>query len=133
MEVRDPGRWASTEAAEVVVFCLFFSSRRRHTRSYGDWSSDVCSSDLQGLHPFHRTGVEGLNHDPLFKPISPDDLDYSRLEVRRVQLGIFSFEVKTRGAFLCQVHDFLQSRDLLAGIVGARPLRIHLIKPASGV
>src|SRR5207248_8454074 len=23
------------------------SSRRRHTRSYGDWSSDVCSSDLR--------------------------------------------------------------------------------------
>src|SRR5207248_4764314 len=29
----------------VWVF-FFFSSRRRHTRSYGDWSSDVCSSDL---------------------------------------------------------------------------------------
>src|SRR5438094_8568534 len=26
---------------------FFFSSRRRHTRSYGDWSSDVCSSDLK--------------------------------------------------------------------------------------
>src|SRR5438034_71421 len=25
---------------------LFFSSRRRHTRSLCDWSSDVCSSDL---------------------------------------------------------------------------------------
>src|SRR5574342_1192008 len=25
---------------------FFFSSRRRHTRSGGDWSSDVCSSDL---------------------------------------------------------------------------------------
>src|SRR5207248_3806207 len=25
------------------------SSRRRHTRSYGDWSSDVCSSDLGGI------------------------------------------------------------------------------------
>src|SRR6266705_645578 len=25
---------------------FFFSSSRRHTRSYGDWSSDVCSSDL---------------------------------------------------------------------------------------
>src|SRR6202041_3805138 len=25
---------------------LFFSSRRRHTRSLRDWSSDVCSSDL---------------------------------------------------------------------------------------
>src|SRR5271168_1350816 len=29
----------------VCIF-FFFSSRRRHTRSYGDWSSDVCSSDL---------------------------------------------------------------------------------------
>src|SRR5438034_4411348 len=26
--------------------CFFFSSRRRHTRSLCDWSSDVCSSDL---------------------------------------------------------------------------------------
>src|SRR5207247_3428085 len=26
----------------------FFSSRRRHTRSTRDWSSDVCSSDLAG-------------------------------------------------------------------------------------
>src|SRR5207248_8055374 len=30
----------------VVCYFFFFSSRRRHTRSYGDWSSDVCSSDL---------------------------------------------------------------------------------------
>src|SRR5256885_5645299 len=29
---------------ECLVF--FFSSRRRHTRLQGDWSSDVCSSDL---------------------------------------------------------------------------------------
>src|SRR5256885_12953695 len=28
---------------------FFFSSRRRHTRLQGDWSSDVCSSDLGGL------------------------------------------------------------------------------------
>src|SRR5208282_4675023 len=27
-------------------FLFFFSSRRRHTRCYRDWSSDVCSSDL---------------------------------------------------------------------------------------
>src|SRR5256885_10885176 len=31
--------------------CFFFSSRRRHTRLQGDWSSDVCSSDL------HRAGL----------------------------------------------------------------------------
>src|SRR5437867_7103160 len=30
----------------MCFFIFFFSSRRRHTRSYGDWSSDVCSSDL---------------------------------------------------------------------------------------
>src|SRR5438034_3103345 len=29
-----------------IVFFFFFSSRRRHTRSLCDWSSDVCSSDL---------------------------------------------------------------------------------------
>src|SRR5256885_9998880 len=30
-------------------FFFFFSSRRRHTRLQGDWSSDVCSSDLDLL------------------------------------------------------------------------------------
>src|SRR5690348_18062527 len=38
----------------VVGVCLFglvffFSSRRRHTRWTGDWSSDVCSSDLASV------------------------------------------------------------------------------------
>src|SRR5256885_14177790 len=31
----------------LICFFFFFSSRRRHTRLQGDWSSDVCSSDLQ--------------------------------------------------------------------------------------
>src|SRR6266496_2910312 len=30
-----------------MMFSFFFSSRRRHTRSLRDWSSDVCSSDLR--------------------------------------------------------------------------------------
>src|SRR5256885_10703518 len=29
-----------------TIAFFFFSSRRRHTRLQGDWSSDVCSSDL---------------------------------------------------------------------------------------
>src|SRR6266487_4855971 len=38
----------------IFLFFFFFSSRRRHTRWTGDWSSDVCSSDLfTGL--FHST------------------------------------------------------------------------------
>src|SRR5690606_40033832 len=30
----------------IFFFFFFFSSRRRHTRFSRDWSSDVCSSDL---------------------------------------------------------------------------------------
>src|SRR5256885_8472184 len=30
----------------LLCVSFFFSSRRRHTRLQGDWSSDVCSSDL---------------------------------------------------------------------------------------
>src|ERR1022692_3630786 len=34
-------------ASRIICFYFFFfSSRRRHTRLQGDWSSDVCSSDL---------------------------------------------------------------------------------------
>src|SRR5690606_39878217 len=40
------------------LLCFFFSSRRRHTRFSRDWSSDVCSSDLEKY--------EQLIHD-LFK------------------------------------------------------------------
>src|SRR5256885_7781893 len=32
-----------------ALFIFFFSSRRRHTRLQGDWSSDVCSSDLRTI------------------------------------------------------------------------------------
>src|SRR3712207_8144408 len=34
--------------SRLVVF-FFFSSRRRHTRYWRDWNSDVCSSDLPEL------------------------------------------------------------------------------------
>src|SRR5699024_12172426 len=33
----------------IIYSLFFFSSRRRHTRSKRDWSSDVCSSDLVGV------------------------------------------------------------------------------------
>src|ERR1039457_6264858 len=41
--------------SEGTCYFFFFSSRRRHTRLQGDWSFDVCSSDLPrsrlSLHP----------------------------------------------------------------------------------
>src|SRR2546426_5135818 len=36
----------------LTLLEFFFSSRRRHTRLQGDWSSDVCSSDLRLDRPF---------------------------------------------------------------------------------
>src|SRR5437763_14961493 len=38
-------------------FFFFFSSRRRHTRYIGDWSSDVCSSDLGRVHHHRRRAI----------------------------------------------------------------------------
>src|SRR5256885_84774 len=46
-------------AACVLGRVFFFSSRRRHTRLQGDWSSDVCSSDLLGWTQ-HTTGAQIL-------------------------------------------------------------------------
>src|SRR5947209_20121645 len=43
---------------------FFFSSRRRHTRYWRDWSSDVCSSDLFLLDPDDAASIaqaEALN------------------------------------------------------------------------
>src|SRR5204863_5700799 len=39
-----------------VTFIFFFSSRRRHTRSLRDWSSDVCSSDLRAAKETMEAG-----------------------------------------------------------------------------
>src|SRR6478672_511586 len=48
----------------MIMFCFFFfcSSRRRHTRSDRDWSSDVCSSDLRSpaLVADHYDSTSGL-------------------------------------------------------------------------
>src|SRR6266849_8890570 len=45
---------------------FFFSSRRRHTRSTRDWSSDVCSSDLVagGLTRRNHEGTKGMKRPP---------------------------------------------------------------------
>src|SRR5437588_5929709 len=43
----------------VLSSLFFFSSRRRHTRSLCDWSSDVCSSDLS-VETYSGTAV-GIN------------------------------------------------------------------------
>src|SRR5256885_12435436 len=43
---------------DTRLYVFFFSSRRRHTRLQGDWSSDVCSSDL--IDPLERLIGEAM-------------------------------------------------------------------------
>src|SRR2546426_10461330 len=56
------------QTADIVGVFFFFSSRRRHTRLQGDWSSDVCSSDLvaPATHVvLERSVVEEIELDQL--------------------------------------------------------------------
>src|SRR5690349_24546588 len=84
----------------MCVFYFFFSSRRRHTRSLRDWSSDVCSSDLKGgtkkqhaeqtFTKLRAAGVlkPGLSltefDPPKKRDANHDDRPVSRSEERRV-------------------------------------------------
>src|SRR5258707_3244104 len=48
-----------------LSYSFFFPSRRRHTRYWRDWSSDVCSSDLVAL--MDRINPEGEPGAPLHR------------------------------------------------------------------
>src|SRR5437762_4117214 len=52
----------------LSLIFFFFSSRRRHTRYIGDWSSDVCSSDL------HLRGGGVVRNDIARDPPVEEDL-----------------------------------------------------------
>src|SRR5205807_1413714 len=66
-----------TEGWPRAPFCsmsrwFFFSSRRRHTRLQGDWSSDVCSSDLGLRWEIPLPQREVLNRESGFDPTVPN-------------------------------------------------------------
>src|SRR6266487_6164217 len=50
------------------MILFFFSSRRRHTRWTGDWSSDVCSSDLTVVWPKSIRSPENRQALPVDRP-----------------------------------------------------------------
>src|SRR5437870_13694479 len=71
-----------------LAFFFFFSSRRRHTRWPRDWSSDVCSSDLDRLASRGIAKTLTLSKRGT-APIAPvfglsQLVSYSRSEERRV-------------------------------------------------
>src|SRR2546421_5963490 len=80
-----------------VCYFFFFSSRRRHTRSDRDWSSDVCSSDLFSLVATQRVGRRVLiNFDfaassdyiaPIFNPVTFASRGYRFRGMAKADLG----------------------------------------------
>src|SRR5699024_11930842 len=81
-----------------VVF--FFSSRRRHTRSKRDWSSDVCSSDLITLRSTKIRTLDGaLTIVPNSKLTSTPITNWTRMNMRLCQfkLGLLRSEERRVG------------------------------------
>src|SRR5256885_13311716 len=98
------------------MLIFFFSSRRRHTRLQGDWSSDVCSSDLHlellpqnGEHRLHAFLTECA------KP--PEDRKSTRLNSSHLVISYAVFCLKKkktthqRTGRQSQLSDNLQSAD----------------------
>src|SRR5690606_35279260 len=68
---------------ESFIF-FFFSSRRRHTRFSRDWSSDVCSSDLQFLPPTRGAEMKAM---VLTKFGGPDSFELRDVPVPELDAG----------------------------------------------
>src|SRR5687768_17912097 len=70
----------------LLLLCVFFffSSRRRHTRCSRDWSSDVCSSDLQHLDVVEPELARDLVEDA--------GLLRDRVQQRQAQVGARQLE-----------------------------------------
>src|SRR5688500_19484230 len=66
---------------------FFFSSRRRHTRLQGDWSSDVCSSDLLvdewKIDAIYSASQKCLSCTPGLSPVSFSERVVERVKARK--------------------------------------------------
>src|SRR2546430_7020678 len=86
--------WMVTMMVVIILLSFFFfSSRRRHTRFDCDWSSDVCSSDLQ------------LEADEVLK--DGGETRAPRLQLERAEVDAVYFD----GAVLRVVQPAQQLRD----------------------
>src|SRR5947209_14610050 len=78
---------------DILFSVFFFSSRRRHTRYWRDWSSDVCSSDLstsdqtsEQLPTYNAYSVDGDVTGQLVYVNYGVPRDYDELERRGVDV-----------------------------------------------
>src|SRR5256885_10546128 len=89
-EIVDDTRAAGRGGSRSSLHDFFFSSRRRHTRLQGDWSSDVCSSDLfrqcrrlNGMVKVLGFGMSAMNSHAIESAALPEVLHYTSPEQLR--------------------------------------------------
>src|SRR2546426_5211976 len=98
---------------------FFFSSRRRHTRLQGDWSSDVCSSDL--LLEIRPTVMAGVPR--LFEKVNARILDTVRA-APKIRRAIFALALAVGKR---QAHAMLAGRQAALPVQWLHPLTDHLV------
>src|SRR6266487_3099236 len=112
----------------VNFFFFFFSSRRRHTRWTGDWSSDVCSSDLDLTTAAPPEAVRRL-----FKRTVPVGIEHGTVAVldrdnRAHEVTTFRRDIRTDGRhavvdFGVSLTDDLARRDFTINAIAYHPIR----------
>src|SRR3712207_3023482 len=96
---------------------FFFSSRRRHTRYWRDWSSDVCSSDLAakrtlGMRPFDVQVMGGIAlHEGKIS-----EMKTGEGKTLAAAMPVYLNALDRKGVHVVTVNDYLARRD--AGWMG---------------
>ena len=98
---------------------FFFSSRRRHTRYIGDWSSDVCSSDLKNLE---------ANRQEIINPFENMSNEYANIGVATQAA---EFQAQEADIALSNTLDTLMASG--AGAGGATALAQAALKSKMGI
>src|SRR5688572_6067213 len=105
--------------------CCFFSSRRRHTRFDCDWSSDVCSSDLEAKN----AGID-VRALVSINPGNPTGVSLEESNVRQIlefsqenKLVVLADEVYQTNVFDLPFHSF---RKVLLQMQHERPDQYHI-------
>src|SRR3989454_2537418 len=91
------------------LFFFFFSSRRRHTRLQGDWSSDVCSSDLRQQFAQARASHLRLRLSKL-SSVKEDDIPRDRVGFGS-RVTVLDVDTKKRETYALTLGEFIEGDD----------------------
>src|SRR5256885_15890096 len=123
-------RWSARSRFSLF---FFFSSRRRHTRLQGDWSSDVCSSDLGGAD--QQTDIQGeiAGLRPVVPPLGADAkaIEYHQGAEKEYDDSDTDFHGpdRCRRTLLLAFHPLLDPPVPQSGALDALSPRVHPILP----